>query len=136
MNCIDGDKVRPLDEILDGMIEEFESGMDKVCSKDLDTMIWKLGDYENDEPSMEAAEYREESPLEEELVEKTMTVGRNGRISFREDPEADESLFTGAFAAAGSIGAEGVRKGAAAAKRTVSGKGSTTHGLPPGKKKK
>ncbi len=76
MRCIDVDKVRPLDEVLGDNIGEFDSGRDKECDKDLDTLIWELGDYENEEPPQDAEEYMEETPIEDELVEKTMIVGR------------------------------------------------------------
>ena len=41
-------------------IGEFDSGRDRECDKDLDTLIWELGDYENEEPRQEADEYMEE----------------------------------------------------------------------------
>ena len=92
-------------------IGEFDSGRDKECDKDLDTLIWELGDYENEEPPQEAEEYTEETPIEDELVEKTMIVGRNGRASFKEVPEAEESFFTGEqLATASSIGPKPRRK--------------------------
>ena len=42
--------------------------------------------YENEEPPQDAEEYMEETPIEDELVEKTMIVGRKGRASFKEFP--------------------------------------------------
>jgi hypothetical protein len=126
MHCIDTDKVRPLDELLGDNIGEFDSGRDKECDKDLDTLIWELGDYENEEPRQEADEYMDDTPIEDELVEKTMIVGRNGRASFKEVPEEDESSFTGEqLALASSIGPETRRK------RT-----KTASGRKPVKKKK
>lgn len=120
MRCIDVDKVRPLDEILGDNIGEFDSGRDKECDKDLDTLMWKLGDYENEEPPQDAEEYMEETPIEDELVEKTMIVSRKGRTSFREVPEVEESVFTGGqLATASSIGPETRRKRTTAVQRTA-----------------
>jgi hypothetical protein len=48
MECKDVDKLKPVDELLDDQMKEFESGQERKCDKDLDTMIWKLGDYENE----------------------------------------------------------------------------------------
>jgi hypothetical protein len=126
MECFDVDKVRPLDELMDDAIGEFDSGRDRECDKDLDTLIWELGDYENEEPPQEAEEFADETPIEEVLAEKTMIVGRRGRASFKEVPEVEESLFTGEqLTTASSIGTEAKKKGAA----PVRGRG-------PGKKKK
>ncbi len=123
MRCIDVDKVRPLDELLGDNIGEFDSGRDKECDKDLDTLIWELGDYENEEPPQDAEEYMEETPVEDELVEKTMIVGRKGRASFREVPEYEESLFTGEqLATASAIGRETRKRRTAAVQRTTGGR--------------
>ncbi len=123
MRCIDVDKVRPLDELLGDNIGEFDSGRDKECDKDLDTLIWELGDYENEEPRQEAEEYMDETPIEDELIEKTMIVGRKGRASFKEVPEEEESFFTGEqLATASSIGPETRRKKTKAARSRVSSK--------------
>ena len=65
IKCEDPDKVKPVDKLLDDQISEFESGRDKECDKDLDTMIRELGDYENEEPKTEAGEFEEEGPIEE-----------------------------------------------------------------------
>jgi hypothetical protein len=138
MECYDVDKVRPLDELLDDSIREFDSGRDTACDKDLDRMIWKLGDYENEEPPQEALEYMEDTPIEDELVEKTMIVGGHGRASFREVGEAEDSFFTGEqLATASSIGSETrekrttVARGAKATQQTAAARSRT-----PGKKKK
>jgi hypothetical protein len=82
MECKDVDKLKPLDKLLDDQIEEFDSGEDRKCDKDLDAMIWKLGDYENEEPQQEADQFVEEPPIEEELVEKRNVHGTRGRPYF------------------------------------------------------
>ena len=69
MKCNDIDKIKPLDKLLDEKVKEFESGEDRECDKDLDTMIWELGNFEEDEPPQDAGEFAEEPPVEEELVE-------------------------------------------------------------------
>ena len=126
MRCIDVDKVRPLDEVLGDNIGEFDSGRDKECDKDLDTLIWELGDYENEEPPQDAEEYMEDTPIEDELVEKTMIVGRKGRASFREIPEAEEPFFAGEqVATASTIGRETRRKQSAAVHRTAGARKAT-----------
>jgi hypothetical protein len=119
----DVDRVKPLDELMDDTIGEFDSGRDRECDKDLDTLIWELGDYENVEPRQEAEDFLGETPIEEELVEKTMIVGRKGRASFKEVPEVEESLFTGEqLAAASSIGTEAKKKRATRARSRGPGK--------------
>ena len=126
MECMDVDKVKPLDELMDDMTGEFDSGRDRECDKDLDTLIWELGDYENQEPPQEAEEFMGATPIEEDLVEKIVIVGRKGRASFKEVPEAEESFFTGEqLAAASSIGPDAGRK-----------KTTAVRGRVPGKKKK
>jgi hypothetical protein len=126
MDCTNADKVKPLDELIGDKINEFDSGKDKECDKDLDTLIWELGDYENEEPPQEAEEHMEEVPIEDELAEKTMTVDRHGRASFKEVPETEELFFTGEqLATASSIGSETGRK-----------KTKAVRGRVPGKKKK
>jgi len=130
MRCIDVDRVRPLDELLGDNSGEFDSGRDKECDKDLDTLIWELGDYENEEPRQEADEYMDDTPIEDELVEKRMIVGRNGRASFREVPEEEEAFFTGEqLATASAIGRETRRKRSAAVHRTA-GAGKATKSAP------
>ena len=123
MECFDIDKVKPLDELLDDTIKEFDSGSDTVCDKDLDKMIWELGDFENEEPPQEAEEFREEAPVEDELVEKTMIVGRSGRASFTERGGAKEDISAGVkLAAASSIGTERGRKRNKASRSRTPGK--------------
>ena len=74
------DNVKPLDILFDEKIKEFESGGDKEYDRDLDEMIWELGDYENEEPLPEAEEYPEKVPIEEELAEKKRrTVKKSAR---------------------------------------------------------
>lgn len=75
-------RVKPLDKLLDDMIIEFESGADREYGKDLDEMIWELSDYENEEPLPEASEFKEEVPVEEDLVEKKMRTPR-GKVSIQ-----------------------------------------------------
>ncbi len=85
MECPDNDKLKPLDKLLNDKISEFESGLDRICDRDLDSQIWELGDYENEEPPLEASEFKEEAPVEEQLIEKKMTRGHKGRTSFTEE---------------------------------------------------
>jgi hypothetical protein len=123
MECFDTDKVKPLDELLDDTIKEFDSGSDTECDKDLDKMIWDLGDFENEEPPQEAEEFQDEVPVEEELMEKTMIVGHNGRASFRESSRAKEDISAGVkVAAASSIGPEPGRTRNKAARGRISSK--------------
>ena len=70
------EKVRPLDKLFDEKIKAFESGSDKEFDRDLDEMIWELGDYENEEPLNEAEEFQKEVPIEEDLVEKKRRTAR------------------------------------------------------------
>jgi hypothetical protein len=88
MECKDVDKLKPLDKLLNDQMQEFDSGAEKKCDKDLDVMIWKLGDYENEEPPQAAGEFAEAPPIEEELVEKRNIHGTHGRPSFM----AEENL--------------------------------------------
>ncbi len=91
MECKDVDKLKPLDKLLDDKIREFESGEEKKCDKDLDVMIWELGDYENEEPRQEAGEFKEAPPMEEELVEKRSIHGAKGLPSYM----TEEDVTTG-----------------------------------------
>lgn len=95
MKCKDVDKLKPLDKLMDEKTNEFDSGEDRACDKDLDAMIWKLGDFENEESPQEAVEFAEEPPIEEELVEGKIVVGKNGQSSFREDRQAGEEVSNG-----------------------------------------
>jgi hypothetical protein len=109
--CKDVDKIKPLDRLFDEKLDEFESGEDRACDKELDTLIWELGDFENGESPQEAREFEDEPPIEEELVEKGMVVGRNHRASFKEDGRAGEAGSDGVeLASARSIGTEPKRE--------------------------
>ena len=90
MKCKDVDKLKPLDKLLDDQMQEFDSGEERKCDKDLDAMIWKLGDYENEEPRQEADQFAEEQPMEEDLVEKKNIHGTRGRPYFM----AEENVAT------------------------------------------
>ena len=72
MKCDDFDEVKPLDKLIETKTKELESGRDRVCDKDLDKMVWELGDYENEEPLQDAEEFADEPPIEEEFVKKTL----------------------------------------------------------------
>ena len=120
MQCHDVDKVKPLDELFDEKAREFGSGEDQECDRDLDSLIWKLGDYESEEPPQAAGEFGEEPPIEEELVEKRLFIAGRGRALFTESGQEDDV----AFAMAGSLGPEtrkrkgkAVRRGFPARKR-------------------
>jgi hypothetical protein len=109
--CKDVDKIKPLDRLFDEKMDEFESGEERACDKDLDTLIWELGDFESEESPQEAKEFEEESPIEEELVEKRMVVGRNHRASFREEGRAGEAVSAGVgLTSARSLSPEAKRK--------------------------
>jgi hypothetical protein len=84
MNMARNDNVRPLNELFDEKMEEFESGEDKEHDKDLDQMIWELGDFENEVPPQDAQEFKADAPIEEELVEKTMQQSEGGRVHLKE----------------------------------------------------
>jgi hypothetical protein len=77
------ERVKPLDTFLNDITREFESGRDRDSDRDLDEMIWELGDYENEEPPMEVLEFGEEVPIEEDLVEKKMRPFR-GKVPFKD----------------------------------------------------
>jgi hypothetical protein len=74
----------PIDALINEKIETFDSGEDKEHDHDLDRAIWELGDYENEEPLQDASEFKEEAPLEEELVEKEMIHTDGGRVYLKE----------------------------------------------------
>lgn len=78
------DRVKPLDEILNDNAMEFGSGEDTEYDRDLDVMIWELGDYENQEPLHEVEGFREGPPIEEELAEKRLRSGAGRRFGFSE----------------------------------------------------
>ncbi len=92
MECEDTDKVKPLDQLLDDQIREFESGKDRVCDEGLDKMIWELGDYENEEPKMEAKEFEEDKPIEEVLIEKKAVHGTSKKPYYMKSDVEEEML--------------------------------------------
>jgi len=93
MECDDVDKVKPMDRLLEDQMNEFESGRDRVCDKDLDKMMWELGDYENEASQMEAKEFEEDKPIEELLIEKKVIFGSHEKHYYMEDdPEQDDLL--------------------------------------------
>jgi hypothetical protein len=77
------ERVIPLDTFLNDITMEFESGRDRDRDRDLDEMIWKLGDYENEEPLMEVLEFGEETPIEEDFSEKELYPSR-GKVPFKD----------------------------------------------------
>lgn len=95
MECENVDKIKPLDRLLDDQIKEFDSGKDRVCDKDLDKMMWELGDYENEEPKMEAESFEDEKPMEENLTEKKEIFGSNEVPYYMEDNMAQEEIPPG-----------------------------------------
>ncbi len=95
MECEDVDKIKPLDRLLEDQIREFESGKDRVCDKELDKMMWDLGDYENETPKMETEEFADEKPIEENLVEKKVIFGSNEKPYYIEGDLAEEEILPG-----------------------------------------
>lgn len=87
MECEDIDKIKPLDRLLDDQIKEFESGKDRVCDKDLDKMMWDLGNYENEEPKTEAIEFEDDPPIEEIVAEKRVIFGSHEKPYYMEDDQ-------------------------------------------------
>ncbi len=110
MDCSEDDNKKPLDELFDDKIKEFESGEDRLCDKELDSLIWDLGYYENEEPVQEAEEYEDEKPIEEDLVEKTVTVNRRGRGFLKEDLDVYSTVPEEEIAEGRSIGSAKERK--------------------------
>jgi hypothetical protein len=98
IQCEDVDKVKPLDKLFNDQLNEFESGKDKACDREMDKMIWELGDYENEEPPVEALEFGEDKPIEEQLVEKKMIFGSNDQPyyidSTSDQEETGENVVT------------------------------------------
>ncbi|MGO9138204.1 MAG: hypothetical protein ACLP9S_18355 [Syntrophales bacterium] len=76
------ERVKPFDTFLNDITREFESGRDRGRDRELDEMIWELGDYENEEPLMEVLEFGEEAPVEEELSEKKLRPS-HGKTPFK-----------------------------------------------------
>jgi len=94
MECEDVDKIKPLDKLLDDQIREFESGRERVCDKELDKMMWELGDYENEESKMEAKEFEEDKPVEEVLIEKKAIHGTRKKPYYMKS-DVDEEIPQG-----------------------------------------
>lgn len=101
MECEDTDKIKPLDQLLDDQIKEFESGKDRVCDEDLDKMMWELGDYENEEPKMAAKEFEEDKPIEETLIEKKAVHGTGKKPYYMKGDVLDEEILPGDEVVAG-----------------------------------
>lgn len=111
MKCHNVDETKPLDRLFVEKSEEFDSGEERECDKELDEMIWKLGDYENEQPPQESAEFSEDLPIEEELVEGGKIVGGTGRPGSTPGGRGDESISDGMkLASAHSISPETRRK--------------------------
>ncbi len=89
------EKVKPLDKLLDEKLMEFESGEEAVRDKELDNMIWSLGDYESHEPPQEGENFKETPPIEEDLVEKELRISHKEEkedVSFAEPRHVEEEL--------------------------------------------
>lgn len=128
MDCSDNDNEKPLDKLLENKAEEFESGEDRSCDKELDSLIWELGDYENEEPLQEAQEFEDEKPVEEELVEKSVYVNSRGRVSLKEDLVPAYSTITEENLAEGrSIGKENQNSKKMNKKNVHENRGLETH---------
>jgi hypothetical protein len=134
-DCSTGDDLKPLDRLLDEKMEEFNSGADRSCDRDLDTMIWDLGDFENEEAPEEAAEYEEAVPIEEELVEGELVTRRKSRSSkktgstFREIRQTGHPLTAGVkLATARALGPDSGRKSRKPAPARPVGKQSNNGG--------
>lgn len=102
----DSDRIKPLDKLFEDQIDEFDRGEDREYDKDLDDMIWKLGDFENEEPLHEADDFGYDEPIEEELVEKKIVRKRNGRTAFREERASNEESDEEEVAQAHPLGME------------------------------
>jgi len=90
MECEDVDKLKPVDRLLEDKTKEFDSGKDRVCDKELDKMMWDLGDYESEESKIEAQEFEDEKPIEEELVEKKAIHGSNKKPYYMKDNSEED----------------------------------------------
>ena len=88
MRCKGVDRVKPLDKLLDEKIGEFGRGGERAWDRELDEMIWKFGQLEPEEGSQAREEFEDlgqHPAMEEELVEGTISPGRRGGFSFREE---------------------------------------------------
>jgi hypothetical protein len=101
LKCRNVDKVKPLDTLIDDKFNEFESGEDRSCDRELDKLIWELGDFENEESPQEAAEFEEEVPIEEELVEGKLVSRKGRKPPFPENSAFREVRSTGSPLTAG-----------------------------------
>lgn len=95
MKCRDVEGIRPLDRLIEENSNDFNSGEERECDKDLDAMIWNLNDFENEMPKQEAAEFADDLPIEEDLVEGEKIGGGTGRASKPRGGRADEALLDG-----------------------------------------
>jgi len=75
----------PLDKFFKEKESEYEDGRDREHDRELDEMMWELGDYQSEEPLGEMKEFEEESPAEEMLTEKEML--RSGKRVYLKEPE-------------------------------------------------
>ncbi len=111
MRCRDVDAIKPLDRLIDEKSNEFNSGEDRECDKDLDALIWSLNDFENEVPPQEAGEFSDDMPIEEELAEGERIVGGTGRATKPRGRRAAEALIEGVeIASAHSIAPETRKK--------------------------
>jgi hypothetical protein len=95
MGCHNIDETKPLDRLILEKTDEFNSGEDRACDKDLDALIWKLGDFENEEPPQEAGEFEDDLPIEEELVEGEKIVGGTGQAPSTRGGRTDDAVSDG-----------------------------------------
>lgn len=98
------EKVKPLDKLMDEKVDEFESGVEKERDKDLDNMIWDLGDYQSQEAPQAAEEFKEEVPAEEELAEKELRFISKEQGYLKEPKYVEEKIPGGEKIAGTTIG--------------------------------
>ncbi len=98
------EKVKPLDKLMNEKIDEFESGEERERDKDLDNMIWELGDYESQEPPQDAAEFKEKPPVEEELAEKELRFISKGQGYLKEPDYVEEKIPGGEKITGSTVG--------------------------------
>ncbi len=102
------EKVKPLDKLIGEKVNEFESGEEKDKDKDLDNMIWELGDYESQEAPQAAEEFKEGPPIEEELAEKELRFVPKEKGYLKEPLYVEEEVAgAGKVAEAKTIGPAG-----------------------------
>jgi hypothetical protein len=95
MQCKNVDTFKPIDRLQDEKISAFDSGEGRACDKDLDAMIWELGDYENEESPQEARDFEDEPLIEEELIEGKIVKPRKRQQTFRKTGRAGEAVTAG-----------------------------------------